>query len=629
MIEMAVKDIQKYYGANEVLHNVSFELQAGERAVLIGRNGTGKSTLFKIIAGLLEYDRGTLAIRKGAVVGYLDQIPDRYNTYLVEEVLNEAFYEIFTIRDEMRKLEKKMVLYVEGELERCMQQYGRLQIQFEHQGGYEIEEKRRRICTGLKFSEEFLYRPFESLSGGEKTTVLLGKILLQQPDILLLDEPTNHLDIEAMEWLEEYVKSYPGAVLMISHDRYFLDRTVQKVIELERGEAFVYYGNYSDYGAEKQEQLLQQMQNYQVQQKKIKAMEEAIKRFRQWGAQSDNPKMFKKAASMEKRIEKIDKLDKPLLDAPKMQLDFVQGNRSGKDVITVTEVCKEYGEKKLLQNANLHVRYKDCIGIFGKNGCGKSTLIRMILGVETPDIGQVKVGSSVKIGYLEQNIYFPDEEINLLEALQHTFTLSEEKARRILFRFLFYKEDVHKKLKNLSGGEKVRLKLCILMNQEVNLLIMDEPTNHLDIDSREMLEEALLEFDGTILMISHDRYFLNKIAKKITAFEAYKLVTYEGSYEYFREKREEKISAVSTMQYQPKPKSQTVSKPTSLAPKIDQEEKKGREIEKQIEEVEQRLVALDVEMEQYGSDYGKLQELYEKKDELQTRLDGLLEQWLS
>lgn len=627
MIEVALNGIEKYYGANKVLDRITFEAHQGDRMGVLGRNGSGKTTIFKIISGMENYEGGILSIRKGATIGYLDQIPSYPEDYRVIDVLNDAFKELFKLKEEMEKLEGKMVNASQEELDKIINKYGKLQIEFESKNGYSIEEKLSKICTGLKINKDFEGRKFNCLSGGEKTTVILGKILLQNPDILLLDEPTNHLDIESVEWLEGFLREYSGTVIVISHDRYFLDSTVNKIIKIEKGRAELFLGNYSYYVQEKERRIMKALEEYKIQQKKINEMEEAIKRFKDWGARGDNEMMFKKAKNMRKRIEKMEKIERPIIDNKGMDLKFSIENRSGRDVIIIEGLEKSFDDTPLLKDLDFQVKYGEKIALLGKNGCGKTTLFNILLGRLQADKGRVKLGANVKIGYLEQNIEFKNEDISILETFREAHPVSEGEARAILARFLFYSEDVFKKVNNISGGEKVRLKLCILMHQDINLLLLDEPTNHLDIKSREMLEEALLHFDGTILFISHDRYFINKIAEKIAEIKDRKIISYPGNYDYYIRKRQE---ALDKRKIQSKDRPKTIKKKNIEKTK---KENKRREralegIELQIKDIEVQLEEKDIELNKYAKNFEKLSKIYEEKSLLQKELDGLLEKWI-
>ncbi|WIV13306.1 ribosomal protection-like ABC-F family protein [Proteiniborus sp. MB09-C3] len=632
MIDISLNEISKYYGANKVLEDITFEIHSGDRIGLIGKNGTGKTTILKIIAGIENSDGGILSIRKNATIGYLAQMPDYPKEYKVIDVLNTAFERQNEIKAKMRELENKMSSSNEDEIEKIMKNYGELQYTYEHIGGYEIEEKLNRVCTGLKFTESMLERNFGNLSGGEKTTVMLGNMLLQNPDILLLDEPSNHLDLESVEWLEEFIKEYQGSVLVISHDRYFLDNIATKIIEVESKKSKTYIGNYSFYVQYKEEMLNLQLEAYKTQQKKIKQMEEAIKRFREWGTIAGDEPMFKKAANMEKRIEKMDKVEKPILNQPKIKVNFTRGERSANEVVRINGLKKSFGENVILENLDLSVRYKERLCILGKNGSGKSTLIKLLLNKYTQDEGEIILGSRVRIGYLEQEIFFEDEEKTVLEAINEYFMVPEGEGRRILAGFLFRGQDVFKKIKSLSGGEKSRLRLCIMMQEQNNLLILDEPTNHLDIDSREMLEKALENYDGTIIFISHDRYFINKLAERIVEIDNRKLIEYLGDYNYYKEKKSEikmALIADKIKAHEVKPINKR-HKDNNISPEAEEAKKKRKAsfLEEEIQELEDLISQIDSQMEKVAYDHEKLSELYNEKESLTSKYEGLLAKWV-
>ncbi|MCJ7690141.1 MAG: ABC-F family ATP-binding cassette domain-containing protein [Clostridiaceae bacterium] len=627
MIQLALKEVEKYFGGNRIFENITFEVQEGDRVGLIGRNGTGKTTVFKIIAGIENQDKGSISIRKNSTIGYLHQIPDYPEEFKVIDVLKIAFEVQYKINSEMKILEVQMSSLKGNELEYALRKYGELGALYETKGGYDIEEKMSKVCTGLKFNDKFLSRDFVSLSGGEKTIVILGKILLENPDILLLDEPSNHLDVTSIEWLEGYLKAYKGTVIVISHDRYFLDRVVTKIVEIEDGETSFYNGNYSYYVIEKQRRVFEQFEAYKDQQKKIKAMEKAIKQLRIWAVQADNEKFFKRAASMQKRLDKIEKVDKPLMNQPKIRLSFEGTDRSGKDTISIKGLCKRFGQKEILDELYLEIRFGERTALIGDNGSGKSTIIKILLGETNGDLGEVKLGSNTKIGYLPQNIEFNNEELTVLEAFREDMYILEGPARGILAKFLFYGESVFKKVENLSGGEKSRLKLCILIQNDINLLILDEPTNHLDIDSRENLEEALMEFNGTILFISHDRFFINKLAERICEIEDKKIVDYKGNYEYYKEKKNEfkrnKIEAPSIEKEKKLKSKENTQKQTS-----NNKLREAESLENTIKELEVKLKDIDIEMINKGSEYEILLDLNKEKQRIQEELDLFIEKWM-
>lgn len=629
MIELELKEIEKSFGATKIFSNVNFEVQRMERVGLIGRNGTGKTTVFKIIAGIEKQDNGSIFIRKNSTLGYLDQIPIYPNEYKVIDVLNIAFKTQYEISKQLKKIELDMAGFAGEKLEYALRKYGELNELYEAKGGYDIEEKMSKVCAGLKFNQKYLNTEFVRLSGGEKTMVILGRILLENPDILLLDEPSNHLDMSSIEWLEGYLKAYKGTVIIISHDRYFLNRVVTKIVEIEDGDTSIYQGNYSYYVKEKQRRVFEQFEAYKDQQKKIKAMEKAIKQLRIWAISADNEKFFKRAASMQKRLDKIQRVDKPVTDKPKIQLNFGDTDMSGKDVVNIKGLYKSFEHKVVLENLNLNIRYGERTALLGNNGSGKSTIIKILLGQVKANYGEAKLGANTKIGYLAQNITFNNEELTVVDAFREDMNILEGPARGILAKFLFYGESVFKKIKNLSGGEKSRLKLCKLIQNDINLLILDEPTNHLDIDSRENLEEALMEFNGTILFISHDRFFINKLAKRICEIEDKKIVDYQGNYEYYKEKKNEFrknkiVSEEKENEKEKKPKNKEIIEKQVSNNKI----KEAETLENMVQEFETKLKAIKTEMINNGNQYEQLLELETKRVKIQVELDSTIEKWM-
>ncbi|NLK29162.1 MAG: ABC-F type ribosomal protection protein [Clostridiales bacterium] len=630
MIELNVLNITKYYGANKIFENISFEVQAGDRIGFIGQNGCGKSTMMKIIMGIEDHQVGEINIRKGAKVGYLNQIPVFEDDMTVNDVIHLAFEDIYQIKKQMKQIEEQLK-YLEGkELEKVLNSYGRLSEQFEAMGGYEIETRVSKVTKGLKISDTLEKMLFNHISGGEKTRIILAKILLEEPDILLLDEPTNHLDLQSIEWLENFLKDYKGSVMVISHDRYFLDRVVNKILELEFDTAHIYHGNYSYYVIEKERRFLIELKNYQNQQKKIERMERQIERYRIWGEMRDSDKMFRKAKELEKRLEKIDVLERPVLQKRKIRLQQGQIDRTGKIVLEVKGLSKSFPGKKLFEDLNLLIEYQDSACIIGKNGCGKSTLLKIILGEIMADDGSVRIGSQVKIGYLPQYVVFDDEELTVLEYFSRLHDITIGEARAQLAKVLFLKEDVNKKIKYLSGGEKSRLRLCSLTFENVNFMILDEPTNHLDIDSREVLEETLCNFKGSLLFVSHDRYFINKVADKIITLENANARVYHGDYTYYLEEVKKEIEKTTNqasnerMNGAKKPSIKKTSNKSSVKVK---QSIKAEEIEAEIEELEARMKELENAMQEYSTDAAQLQEIYQEKVLLDKKLEHAYELW--
>ncbi len=626
MIECSINDLTKYYGANKLFHNISFDLKTGERIGLIGQNGCGKTTILKIIMGVEDCQEGNIAIRKDAKVGYLNQMPLFEASATTMDVIELAFENVFKLKQEMKVLEERLIQLQGEALEKTIQSYGRLTEQFEALGGYDMETHISKITEGLQITDLLKGMLFEQLSGGEKTRVILAKILLEQPDVLLLDEPSNHLDLEAIEWLEGFLKEYKGSVLVVSHDRYFLDSVVHKILELEFNRVVPYLGNYSYYVVEKERRFLIEYKVYQNQQKKIDNMERQIERYRIWGAMRDSEKMFKRAKELEKRLEKIDTLDRPVFEKRKVRLDAQTINRTGKIVLETEGLAKHFGDKNLLQEVSLTILYQDSVCIVGSNGSGKTTLLKMILRECEPDSGSIKIGSRVKIGYLPQNVVYEDEELTILEYFLQLHDLTQGEARSQLAKALFMKEDVNKKIKSLSGGEKSRLKLCSLTFEKVNFMILDEPTNHLDIDSREVLEETLIQFDGTLFFVSHDRYFINKVADKMMAIENKGIKIYQGDYSYYLDEHKKGLGKLSVAP--PSLPSKSIKKKVaSEQPKNINLSKKLERLEEEIEQYERKIKVIDGEMVEFALDANRLNELFQAKEVLEEELENCLEQW--
>ncbi|OTW91649.1 ABC transporter ATP-binding protein [Bacillus thuringiensis] len=603
----SVNNVTKSFGGNTIFENISLEIKNGERVGLVGRNGSGKTTIFGLLTGRESLDAGAIHMKKGTRIGHVAQIPKFDEAMTVYDVLSSAFKVEKELEKEMHALEKNMAVEQEqSALEKLMERYGVIQEKFAFLGGYEIEANIMKVANGLQVTDLFS-RVFTELSGGEQTKVSLAYMLLQKPDLLLLDEPTNHLDLFAVEWLEQFLKEYTGTVMVISHDRYFLDEVVTKIFDLEDGEIHVYHTNYSQFVEEKEEKLLQEFQAYQEQQKKIKKMKEAIKRLREWANQANPPNegLHKRARNMERALERIEKLKRPILERKQMGLQFEGQERSGKDVVVMKEVSKGFAGRPLFEQANLHVRFQERAAIVGRNGTGKTTLLKLLLEEINPDVGEIRIGSSVKIGYLSQHTY-GNVKSNVLEAFREYVAVTEGEARHILAKFLFYGPAVFKKVTQLSGGEKMRLRLAQLMYQDINFLILDEPTNHLDIESREVLEEALEQYNGTILAVSHDRYFLNKLFEKTYWIDECKLFEFAGNYAWARQKWEEKLEKQVIKQKRQGRKS------VEMVPVKEKKARNLEEIENELMHVEEDIYAIECEME-HVADVERLEKLYEEK----------------
>lgn len=658
MFEVTLYGVKKYMDATLVLENVTFQAYAGEKVGIVGDNGSGKSTILKLIAGVLPmhyypgypqtssygYDEGFVSVPKDAVCAYLEQVPEYKESLKVIDVLKLAFSEIYELEKKIHELELKMSnLHGDG-LERILKQYSALTAEYEVKGGYDIEEKLNKICTGLKLDVPFLNRDFQLLSGGEKTTVLLGKLLMDQPDILLLDEPTNHLDMESVTWLEEYLQKYEGIVIMVSHDRYFLDNVVGKIVEIDEKVAISYCGNYSSYVRQKEENMRIAYQNYLEQQKKIASMEKAIRDLRDWAIRADNNKFFKRAASMQHKLDRMESIKKPMLEKPNIKLDLKASNRSGNETIIIESLCKRFDDTLLFKNAELLIRYKERVALIGQNGSGKTTLLKMLLGDEQPDAGLARFGASVKFAYLPQKFAFKNEEFTVLECFREDIYILEGQAREYLAKYMFYGNHVFTKVKHLSGGERIRLMLAKILFEKVNLLILDEPTNHLDITSIEELEETLEEFDGTVLFISHDRYLINKIATRVVEINSLGFQSYVGNFDEYRLEKEKQARLLPVNDSSlPKPNKNTkVVKETtqneftkntskrssSNRSNSNRNTSKKVQLEKQINELENELQEIDIAMQREDLHYSELNDLYVRKEALSKQLELLMEEWL-
>ena len=624
MIEIQVNGLVKSFEVGKnVLDGLTFQIDQGERVGLLGRNGAGKTTLFKILTGELEADEGAVTVGQGRRVGLISQIPVYPAGYTVEDVLRSAFARLESLAEEMRSLEARMAA---GESDPAiLKRYGTLSERFEAFGGYDTDVAVNKIANGLSIPEAQREQLFDSLSGGEKTRVNLGRLILEDTDILLLDEPTNHLDLHATEWLEEYIRSFRGTVVTISHDRYFLDRTVTRVIEIQDGKAEFYSGNYSFYAVEKERRYQERMKQYEKEQAKIQQLEKAAEQLRVWAFMGMD-KTYRRAISMEKRIERMRTTSKPT-KARKMDARFSSAEFHGDEVLGIRNVSKSYGDKHLFEGISLKVEGGERIALIGDNGTGKSTLIKMIVGELYPDDGRIKTGPQVKEAYLPQIVHFDHPDWNLVENLMAAKKgLSAQSARNRLAAYDFRGEDVFKPVSVLSGGEQSRLRLCMLMDDEINFLILDEPTNHLDIDSREWIEEAVEAYDGTLLFVSHDRYFINRFATRIWELADGTITDYPCGFAQYRQMKaqEEAEKPQETRAVKEKP----VTERPQRGNKAQQAAKRQLTIcERDIAKAEEAIAALEADMEAAACDYEKLNELVGQKDAAQAELDALYERW--
>lgn len=628
MSEILISNIYKSFGANDILKGLTLEINKGYVYGIVGKNGCGKTTLFKIITGVLREDSGNIFTRAGIKVGYLEQMPERYNHMKTDDILNQAFDEIHFIEGEMRNIEAK--LSEDAENEDLLRRYAYLQEKYDIAGGNSVSEKLKKVISGLKIDENMRNSVFKTLSGGEKTRVLLAKLLLSDTDVLLLDEPTNHLDINSAEWLEKFINSYNGTVLAISHDRYFLDSISDYTAEISGGKCTLYKGNYSAYILEKEKAFQRQKQLYDRQQKEIKRIEDRARQLHDW---ANNEKTHRRAFAMEKRIEHMGKIEKPESER-NIRIKANASKFKGKELLIVNDLGFSYGEgKEIFENAQLEVYKNENIAVLGPNGCGKTTFLKLILGNLQPDKGSIRLGNSVKYAYLPQNVEFENNNISILETAQRELDITMGEARNILAAYNFTGEDVFKEINGLSGGEKSRLKLCLLLQKNINLLILDEPTNHLDISSREVLEDMLSEYEGSLLFVSHDRYFIRKFANIIADISDKKLNRFDGGYDGFREEKEKiaekekkaAIPQVDSIQKEPK--------------KSDDERKKEKRANdpwrlKKIQEIEEKISlkeeeAQDIEKSMFGEgiSYEKIVELTEQKEAVEKEIEELMALW--
>ena len=528
-------NISKSYVEETLFDNIKVTLNSGDTVGLVGRNGEGKTTLLRLLAGLEKPSEGIISWKKNVRIGYLNQIPDYENDTSVYQCLKSVFQELNAISEQLETIENKMAEDIES-ITTLMSRYGELQTYYEENGGYEIDAKIRKVTYGLNI-DHLLDTEWGNLSGGERTKVGLAQMLIKSTDLLLLDEPTNHLDIKSIEWLANYIENFDGATVIVSHDRYFLDETVDQIIEIDQKMLHIYNGNYSNFVEEREKRLLVEFEAYKTQQKKIKKMKESIKQLRTWASQAKPPNaaMYRRAKSMEKALNRIERLEKPNLDSKKMNMKLEESNRVSNRVIEMENVAKGY-DYLLFENVNMLVRRGEHVAIIGDNGTGKSTLLKIILGLTSVDAGAIKTANNLKIGYLSQHEFESDNDDTLLNTIRGKVNVTEGEARHILANFMFYGKDVFKKVKDLSGGEKIRLRWAQIVNTDYNLLVLDEPTNHLDIDAKETIEDALLDFEGSTITVSHDRYFLNKLFNTTYLLKNKTLEKFEGNYNYIKEK---------------------------------------------------------------------------------------------
>ena len=617
MIEISVTGLNLYFGERQILRDLSFELQTGERASIVGPNGCGKTTLFKVIAGLLPYDGGQVSVARGRRIGLLEQLPDVPPELSVRQVLWQAFENIEALGTRLRAMEEDMAAGKEVD----MRAYATMQTAFEDGGGYDLEVAYQRMVSGLGISSDMQQRPFMSLSGGEKTRVNLARIMLSGVDILLLDEPTNHLDLESIEWLEDYLRAFKGTALIISHDRYFLDRVTSRTLEMRDGSLTSYPGNYSEY-VDRRDEMMELLEKQKKRQdKEIERLSFTVERMKGWGL--GNKKVMKRAFAMEKRLQRIERIE-TIRRQHKMKNRFAEAERSGNEVLQIEGLSAGY-DRPLIRDFSAMVFRGERIALLGPNGCGKTTLLTTLLRLQPALKGMFYEGTGVREGYLPQVVSFDHPERYLVDTLLYETRADTQQARDRLAAFGFTGEDVFKTVGVLSGGEKTRLKLCLFMNTGVNTLFLDEPTNHLDILSREWLEDAIDEFSETMIFVSHDRYFINRFATRIWQVQDGRIRDFVGTYEEFRAVQAREAAQKTQLKpAEPVKKDPRKDKPEKDNQKLRQ--KQQRENQRRIAALEKELGEIEAEMAAHPDDYQRLSELLARKDQAEEELLLLYEE---
>lgn len=620
MIDISVSSLVKSFelGKN-ILDGLSFNVNSGERVGILGHNGCGKTTLFRILAGEIGYDEGEVMLAPGKRLGLISQIPVYPEGWTTEDVLRSAHRRLYDIS---ARLEELALLMETDQSQALLGEYDRLSEDFRRLGGYDMDTARNRVANGLDIPAAMREQEFESLSGGEKTRVNLARLILEDTDILLLDEPTNHLDLHATEWLEDYLLHFKGTVLSISHDRWFIDRVAQRCIEIVDGRAELYSGGYSFYLEERQRRFEEKLRRYEKDQAKIEQLTRAAEQMHLW-AFMGNDKLHKRAFSMEKRIEKLSHSEKPS-EQKKLSVKFHERDFEGDEVLVISGLSKGFGERELFSDLELSVAGGERIALIGDNGTGKSTLVKLIMGEETPDAGYLYRGPAVRTAYLPQIVSFSVPERSAYDTMLYDCRCQPQEARDRLAAFGFRGEDVFTPVGTLSGGEKSRLRLCMLMGSDINFLILDEPTNHLDIASREWMEDALSDYEQTLLFVSHDRYFIEKFATRIWALSDGHITDFRGGYSDFcrwRERQESFRQNERAAQKKKEPKTEQRKKP------VPGNDKAIAKVEREISRLEAKIAELDAEAEENGSDYQKLMELSEQREALENELMELYEKW--
>ena len=629
---LACQNISKSFGTDEIIQHASFHIEAYEKAAIVGINGSGKTTLLRIIMGEISADEGEVVLAKDKTIGYLPQNPDVSGNHTIYEEVLSAKKALISMEEKLRDMESRMHEYQGQELEDFMESYNRLNHEFDMLGGYSYQSEIIGVLKGLGFSEEEFGKHMQELSGGQRTRVCLGKLLVTKPDVILLDEPTNHLDINSIAWLETFLLNYKGAVVIVSHDRYFLDKVVSKVVELDRTKVSVFQGNYSDYALKRAQVREAQLKQYYNQQREIKHQEEVIAKLKSFNRE----KSIKRAESREKMLDKIERLEKPVEENTDIHLHLEPRVVSGNDVLSVEHLAKAYPGQPLFSDISFEIKRGERVALIGDNGTGKTTILKIINDMIEADTGTIKLGTNVNIGYYDQEHQVLHQEKNLMEEISDAYpTLTNTEIRNVLAAFLFTGDEVFKQISDLSGGEKGRVSLAKLMLSEANFLILDEPTNHLDITSKEILEQALNSYTGTVFFVSHDRYFINKTATRILNLTGETIVNYIGNYDYYMEKCQE-LTKVYVTEKDSEAKTETESSNKLDWKQQKEEQAKLRKIENERKKTEEKIESLEAHIseleesfsdEEIATNSAKLQEVHEEYAKCQQELEALYEKW--
>ena len=638
MIMLSCNNVSKSFGVETILEDISFSVNEGDKIGIVGVNGTGKTTLFKVITGIFPHDKGDIFTSKNCRLGYLEQNTNFYSEKTIYDEVVSVFSDLIEAEKELRSLEHQIASLSAKEsssgdqLKKAMDTYGKKYEEFEKKNGYAYKSEVRGTLKGLGFSDEEMNKPVNVLSGGEKTRVLLAKLLLSKPSLLLLDEPTNHLDADAIEWLEAFLRSYEETIMIISHDRYFLDQSVNRIFEMENKRLTSYNGNYTDYQKQAKINREIRLRQYENQQRDIKKQEESIERLKAYGRE----KHLKRARSKEKMLDKVDRLDKPQELRKKARFNFVLRHHSGNDVLKVQGLGKSFGDRKLFEGVDFDLYRGEKVALIGSNGVGKSTLFKIIMGDESQDQGEYKLGQGVDIAYFHQEQKSLNLENSIIdEVWDDNPHMTQTEVRNLLGAFLFEGEDVFKSIRSLSGGERARVAILKLILSKSNLLLLDEPTNHLDIDSKEVLEDALKEYEGTLLTISHDRYFLNTVVDRILVLKPNGIEEYLGNYEYYQNKKKEESekSHLAEMEDLPSKTKTQIKEERRREKELKKNENKAKklikDIEVEIELLEKQIGGLDYMLcqEEVYTSPERTREVNQEKSDLEKRLSKLYEKW--